>query len=168
MGAPEEPSHPENSDINFANPKQRLSNENEEPISLEITNIHQIIELVDRIIDGIYQEVGAKLGISHEEVHQSQRCEDVSDLLRRVLNKKGIQAESISYSGWDLTMHQFVIIDNTYIVDPTWQQFLQKPNPSLPRVLIVSKDDLETKLNQFGLNDKIHYWLSPVSKLKSS
>src|ERR1700722_17986690 len=120
-------------------------------------------EMIDRLADLAYERVGAKLEMKPEEMFAAPRCEDVSSDLRDELVQQGVDATLATYAGWDITSHEMVSFmqdGEEWIADPTWQQFLEKPNSSAPHVLICKKSELSEKLAGLGIPENLHHiWL---------
>ena len=122
------------------------------------SNSDELEGKINSAIEEIYKDVGLKCNLNAESVYFSGRCEDVSPALVEKLNKEGFRAKLVHYGGWDITSHEFVLIDDTLVVDPTWQQFLSEPDPNLPRVLICDVSKLDQVLEKLSLQDKKHIW----------
>lgn len=131
----------------------------------EISPLEQDRDFLDKVFkatDISYKEISGSLDMKPDEVYFSRRCERINDVLKRELDKVGVNSSIARYVGWDIANHEFIISnysDKEIVIDPTWQQFLNEPNPSLPKVLIAPREEIERKLTEVGVPiDKHHIW----------
>ena len=100
-----------------------------------------------------------------DDVYSSRWCEGVSSELTTLLNDAGENAQAVSYRGWDITSHEAVVVNGKTLVDATWQQFLDKPDKLLPKVMVTDIDDLEDTLDDLKIPEKKrHIWRSLAKK----
>jgi hypothetical protein len=122
--------------------------------------------LIDECVEKAYEDIAAEKGLDPEKIYKEPYCERVSEILASELSKRGIEAEVLQYKGWDIVEHDFVRADTgtgDWIVDPTWQQFLENPEPSLPKALISRVSELAAALSAGGIPEtKQHIWLSKL------
>jgi len=92
---------------------------------------------------GAYQQEAVESGEHVEDMPFLRHCTEISRSTKESLEKQGFQVEVRSYSGWDVTHHDFLILNkdnHSQIVDPTWKQFLGANDADmygLPDVLIL-------------------------------
>lgn len=117
-----------------------------------------IWEQIDQAIAKSYEEVALERGIGLDTVHHSRNCEFVVDKIAEKLQQSGISVRRVHYGGWEITAHEFLCItlEDEWVVDPTWQQFLEHPNPTQPTVLKVKKTELSTVLVALGIPERYH------------
>lgn len=120
-------------------------------------------QMIDNLAELAYENVGKELEMNPAEIFAARQCEQVSTVLRDELKQQGVDAELATYVGWDITSHEMVSFmqdGEEWIADATWQQFLEKSNPSLPRVLLCKKAELTDTLSQLGVPENLHHvWL---------
>lgn len=120
------------------------------------------LDKVSKAADVSYKEVAKNLDMDPDLVYHSRRCEQVSDVLKDELDKEGIDSNIAKYVGWDITSHEMIFPNlngKEIVIDPTWQQFLEKPDRSKPKVLISTKEKIEERLTELGVpSDKHHIW----------
>ncbi len=128
-------------------------------------DIQSLSPLIIRLAEAAYRDFASERGLEVNSVHYSPQCEPVSRALSETPELRSLNARVVSYQGWDITHHDFIII-GTLVIDATWQQFLDHPNPSLPKVLIADAAELPKVLSDFGVDrSKHHIWLSQTGEL---
>lgn len=119
-------------------------------------------DAVNEAIRNAYQEVAAERGEESSKAYYSPWCELVTDKLKEKLARYSAKVESINYFGWDITGHEFLSIGiggEEWIVDTTWQQFLDEPDPNKPQWFKVQQNELDEKLDELGVPEsKRHIW----------
>ncbi len=122
---------------------------------------------VEEIATKAYQEVAEARDMPIEEVYHSGVCEQVSEVVQRHLSGVyGDAAHVLRFEQPGFALHQFVrltIGNESLIIDPTWQQFLDAPDPSKPTVLCVEAETVGQQLSSLGIPSAIHhFWLDAV------
>lgn len=115
-----------------------LNSESKPPLSI-------VIETAAR---SAYERVGLANGVAPNEVFHSRNCEQVAEAIDEEFVKAGLKSRKRYGGGWIVTSHEYNAIDldgKELNIDATWQQFLDEPNPNLPRVLISKRSELEGK-----------------------
>lgn len=126
---------------------------------------------IDSLVAEAYHEVAIDTGIMEPDMYFSRRCEQVVERLSDKLKARAVPVEVMKYGGWDVTSHHFLRIagssESVFVGDPTWQQFLESPDPNKPRFLFVKEEDLVSTLSNLGIPASEHHiWLKPLGKQK--
>jgi hypothetical protein len=111
------------------------------------------------------KEVETDKQLAENTAHTEGWCRQVSPKLCEKLNTQGLKA-SVAHSngeGTGISEHEFVVIHDEVdptIVDATWQQLLDEPDPKLPAVLICRRSELSKILASYGIPASRHsLWL---------
>lgn len=119
--------------------------------------------LIGKLTNDSYRKIASDRGKDATEIYYSRDCEYVTEDLQTRLNTNGIDSKLAHYGGWDITSHQFLLINDKIVYDPTWQQFLENPDPDLPTALFVPVDKLEAQLEEYGIpKEKHHIWNNAI------
>lgn len=117
------------------------------------------IQLVESLSEGLYRDLAKAIKAPYEEVHTYNYCIDLAPKLRRALHAQNFNAWFLeSPRECCLTFHLFVGLDNGWVADPTWQQFVIPARPDLPKVLVAHQNDLPQKLAEAGLRNFRPIW----------
>ena len=120
----------------------------------------QASQMIPGMVKQLYIKVGKQMGMDPNTLFRSGQCENMTDELVLALRRKGVEARIATYNkGWTVLFHDFVIFvedGEDWIADPTWQQFLDQPDPSLPNVFLSKKSDLAATLSKLGVPLKKH------------
>lgn len=111
------------------------------------------------IVMEVYEDVAAQRDVPIAEVYHSRNCEGVAKGIARKLQENGLSPELAMYVGWEVTEHYFVEVpfeNDIAIIDGTWQQFLDEPDPAKPKVLFTRKSELSQKLTALGVKPELH------------
>lgn len=127
------------------------------------------IDEVDKIIEESYVELAELKGENPDSLHYSRWCEMITDIALKKFEAAGIKSREIVYTGgWDVSHHVFleVEIDNEkWFIDPTWQQFLEKPYITKPKILQSRAADFGDALTALGIPQRLHLiWLVPIKR----
>ena len=126
--------------------------------------------LLDMAIEESYQEISQQRDEDPRKIYSSGVCEVISRLIKQKLEKYAEKIEIIIGGGWVVTTHEFLLVEiegEIWVVDPTWQQFLAKPDPGKPKVLKSRLNELEVTLKKFGIQDReLAIWKDALSKRK--
>jgi hypothetical protein len=119
-------------------------------------------EEVDEVIDESYREVAKERDGNEKEAFYSPWCELVVKSAILKFDAKNIKAEIVRYGGWDVLSHEFLILElegKKWIIDPTWQQFLDNPDFSKPKILKSEIENVDNILESLNVpKDKRHIW----------
>ena len=103
-----------------------------------------------------YQSTSALNDIPLEEVYHSGVCEAVSEVMARELSSMyGGNVQLLRFEKRGVAMHQFIRVtlgNEAWIIDPTWQQFLQVPDSGKPHVLCIRESDISQTLSENGIS----------------
>ncbi len=113
------------------------------------------------IIDGseqVYTNLAAMFRPSREVIHRVGLCVVASDLLREKLQEKGIKTVQARATGWIYHVYLALnseVSDERILIDPTWQQFLDKEliTPDTPKVLIGRIDEVTARARHHGFDE---------------
>lgn len=135
-----------------------------------------LFRTVQDIAARAYQNISVIKDIAPGEVYHSGVCEIVSEMMARELaDLYGGNVHLMRFDKRGVGLHQFVRVafgSESWVVDPTWQQFLSEPDFVKPKVLCVSQQELEKKLSENGISEAVRMmWLDateiPVPKESS-
>lgn len=136
---------------------QPLGNNEKEPLTLEA---------LDEVVNSSYEQVAKDKDDEPENVHSSRWCGFVTEEVKKKLSETGVKVESLLYLGLDITFHESMLVEiegELWIIDPTWQQFLQTPDPTKPKVLKAKIHEINDVLVGLGIpEDKWHMWKDPL------
>lgn len=117
---------------------------------------------IDEAIESSYKTVAVVKKEDPATVHAGRWCESVTAEFERLLAEQGLSVEHMTYAGWDIINHEFIVaaVDGSrFVVDPTWQQFLETPDANKPKVLKARLDELDQALEELGVPEKWrHVW----------
>ncbi len=118
--------------------------------------------LIRSLADRVYEQLATKHDVPLEQVHGSGLCSFASRaLLEKMLDVNLSGKIKTTKSGIEKRHHDYIDIDSTWIVDPTWQQFSERRDSTYPRVLICKRSELTQILTQFGMSPfRLYYWLA--------
>lgn len=125
----------------------------------EFKGIPQQIALVTSLAEDVYKLYAYHFEKPYETIHQSHYCIGMSRDLITFLELENIRGVLMkSPERRDLPFHTFVKLDNFWITDPNWQQFLvgHLPKKSSPKVLIEQRILLTRTLRRYGIPKVLH------------
>lgn len=130
----------------------------------KFTGLPHDIRLVNSIFDSIYPHVAEAHAFKVEEVHRRGVCHRVSALFQLEAEKPEVAGYTVDlffYQTSGSRNHKFNVIDgiagDRWVVDGTYGQFAEKPDPTLAKVLIARWSDLPQKLSGAGIRSDMHY-----------
>jgi hypothetical protein len=117
-----------------------------------------------------YRRAAREHDVDESHVHFDRLCEDVTETMFEHLSKRyPSQFKMLRYQqGLDagiVSQHQFLVLEDdvTWVVDPTWQQFLPGPDPTRPKILRTPLSMLERTLTTYGVPQEFHcIWTEAV------
>jgi len=123
---------------------------------------------IDEAIESGYNTVADEKKVDQATVHAGRWCESVTKEVERLLAEQGISVRHMSYDGWDVVNHEFmlaVIEGSQFVIDPTWQQFLDQPDGEKPKVLKARLEELTEALVRLGVPEKHrHIWKDVLAR----
>ncbi len=137
-------------------------------VSQEVTE-HEVWDVLEQVVDQAYVEEAKEIGEDPAEAYYSHRCVGISRRVVEQMNAKNISAQVVGYVGWDITNHDFVLLkigEESWIIDPTWQQFLSQPDVALPKILKAKLVELSDVLQQLNVPEKWrHVWHQALERV---
>lgn len=125
----------------------------------EFKGTPQQIALVTSLAEDVYKLYAYHFEQPYETIHKAHHCIGMSRDLITFLEFENIQGVLMkSPMIRDLPFHTFVRLDNFWIADPNWQQFLDRdlPKKSSPKVLIEQSILLTKTLSRYGIPKLLH------------
>ena len=130
------------------------------------------VNKINALAQKSYQKIAHEKGADPNTAYYSPWCEKTSEDLHDQLVATGLNVENATYHGWEIPFHDYVRLHKgtkTYIIDPTWQQFLEKPDENLPKVLIADTETLPAVLSKFNIpQTRREIWLGNINQKDAS
>jgi hypothetical protein len=117
------------------------------------------VATVDKAASEAYFLYSRATGLSYTSIRENPgSCAQMTIILQQTLRERGIDTQVMQFYEKPFFFHYFLrsndVLDETFYIDPTWQQFLSKEETdfnSLPRTLILPTSRLDDAVSAHSL-----------------
>jgi hypothetical protein len=121
---------------------------------------------IESVVTKVYKRVATTMERKLEDIPSSGLCGLVTDWIKEELDKVPKIKVRKTYQTLGMAMHYYLVLEfsgEEWILDATWQQFLQKSENDRPEFLLLRRKKLVTELQRLNVPERLHkLWEKPI------